>query len=77
MRKDREYFVQETLHSDEGRRLRPDVIIKLPDNKNLVIDAKMSLIAYEKYMNEEGDEEKEQHLKDHILICKGTCKRIG
>lgn len=77
LEKDREYFVQETLHSEEGRRLRPDVIIKLPDNKNLVIDAKMSLIAYEKYMNAEDDTEKEQHLKDHILSVKAHVKGLA
>jgi len=77
LEKDREYFVQETLHSEAGRRLRPDVIIKLPDNKNLVVDAKMSLIAYEKYMNAENEEEKEQHLKDHILSVKAHVKGLA
>lgn len=77
LEKDREYFVQETLHSEAGRRLRPDVIIKLPDNKNLVIDAKMSLIGYEKYMNAEDDLEKEQHLKDHILSVKAHVKGLA
>lgn len=77
LEKDREYFVQETLHSDVGRRLRPDVIIKLPDNKNLVVDAKMSLIAYEKYMNEEDEQEKERHLKQHILSVKAHVKGLA
>ncbi|WP_462253336.1 DNA recombination protein RmuC [Ekhidna sp.] len=77
LEKDREYFVQETLHSEEGKRLRPDVIIKLPDNKNLVIDAKMSLIAYEKYMNTDDENEKEQHLKDHILSVRAHVKGLA
>ena len=77
LEKDREYFIQETLHSEAGRRLRPDVIIKLPDNKNLVIDAKMSLVAYEKYMNEEDESRKEQHLKDHILSVKAHVKGLA
>ena len=77
LEKDREYFIQETLHSEAGRRLRPDVIIKLPDNKNLVIDAKMSLVAYEKYMNEEDETRKEQHLKDHILSVKAHVKGLA
>ncbi len=77
LEKDREYIVQETLHSEAGRRLRPDVIIKLPDNKNLVIDAKMSLVAYEKYMNEEDELKKEQHLKDHILSVKAHVKGLA
>ncbi|WP_370088725.1 DNA recombination protein RmuC [Ekhidna sp.] len=77
LEKDREYIVQETLHSEAGRRLRPDVIIKLPDNKNLVIDAKMSLVAYEKYMNEEDEVKKEQHLKDHIISVKAHVKGLA
>ncbi|SNS50756.1 DNA recombination protein RmuC [Ekhidna lutea] len=77
LEKDREYIVQETLHSEAGRRLRPDVIIKLPDNKNLVIDAKMSLVAYEKYMNEEDELKKEQYLKDHILSVKAHVKGLA
>jgi DNA recombination protein RmuC len=77
LEKDREYIVQETLHSEAGRRLRPDVIIKLPDNKNLVIDAKMSLVAYEKFMNEEDDLAKEKHLKDHILSVKAHVKGLA
>lgn len=75
--KDREYIVQETLHSEAGRRLRPDVIIKLPDNKNLVIDAKASLVAYEKYMNSDDETEKVQHLKDHILSVKAHVKGLA
>ncbi|MEP0986073.1 DNA recombination protein RmuC [Ekhidna sp.] len=77
LEKDREYIVQETLHSEAGRRLRPDVIIKLPDNKNLVIDAKMSLVAYEKYMNAEDETERDQHLKDHILSVKAHVKGLA
>lgn len=77
LEKDREYFVQETLHSEEGKRLRPDVIIKLPDNKNLVVDAKMSLIAYEKYMNSEDGVEREQFLKEHILSVKAHVKGLA
>ncbi len=75
--KDREYIVQESLTSDAGRRLRPDVIIKLPDNKNLVVDAKASLVAYEKYMNSDDEAEKVQHLKDHILSVKAHVKGLA
>ena len=77
LEKDREYFVQETLHNDDGRRLRPDVIIKLPDNKNLVVDAKMSLVAYEKYMNTEDESEKEQFLKEHIMSMKAHVRGLS
>ncbi len=77
LEKDREYFIQETLHNDDGRRLRPDVIIKLPDNKNLVVDAKMSLIAYERYMNAEDEAGKEKFLKEHILSVKAHVRGLS
>ncbi len=77
LEKDREYFVQETLHNEAGKRLRPDVIIKLPDNKNLVVDAKMSLVAYEKYMNATEDSEKEAFLKEHIQSVKAHVRGLS
>ncbi|MFY0688013.1 MAG: DNA recombination protein RmuC [Cyclobacteriaceae bacterium] len=77
LEKDREYFTQESLNTNEGRRLRPDVIIKLPENKNLVIDSKVTLIAYERYANAETDEEKEQFLKDHLIAAKAHIKSLS
>lgn len=77
LEKGREYFMQESYTNDAGRRLRPDVIIKLPDNKNLIIDAKASLVAYEKYANAESDQEREQYLKEHMLSLKAHVKGLG
>ncbi len=77
LEKGREYFTQETHQSDEGRRLRPDVIIKLPDNKNLIVDSKVSLVAYEKYMNSDVEEEKAQHLKNHLISIKTHIKGLS
>ncbi len=77
LEKDREYYIQETHHSEEGRRLRPDVIIRLPDNKNLVVDAKVSLVAYEKYMNSEDENEKIGYLKDHVASVKAHVKNLA
>ncbi|NNF35125.1 MAG: DNA recombination protein RmuC, partial [Saprospiraceae bacterium] len=64
LEKGREYFVQERHKTEEGRNIQPDVIVKLPDNKNIIVDSKVSLVAYEKYVNEE--EGKETYLKSHI-----------
>lgn len=77
LEKNREYFMQESFQTEEGRRLRPDVIVKLPENKNIVIDAKMSLIAYERFMNAENDAEKEAHLKEHLLSIKAHVRGLS
>ena len=77
LRKDREYYTQESITTEAGRRLRPDVIIKLPDNKNLVIDAKSSLVAYERYVNAENEEEREKHLKEHLISVKAHIKNLA
>ena len=61
--KDREYFIQESMTSEAGRRYQPDVIIKLPDHKQMIIDAKVSLVAYERYVNEEDEAAKATQLK--------------
>ncbi len=77
LEKGREYFAQETYHSEAGRRLRPDVIIKLPENKNVVIDSKVSLTAYEKYMSTEDDVEKEAQLKAHLMSMRAHIKGLA
>ena len=77
LEKDREYFMQESYSSEEGRRLRPDVIIKLPDEKNLIIDSKVSLVSYEKYVNAEKEEEKEQALKAYLVSVKTHIKGLS
>lgn len=68
LEKDREYVLEKSFSSDEEHktRLRPDVIINLPDNKKMIVDAKVSLTAYEQYMNSDDETEKEQFLKEHI-----------
>ena len=73
----REYFIQETHKNDEGRRFRPDVVVRLPDNKNIVIDSKVSLVSYDKYVNTEDDEEKERHLKAHITSVRNHVKGLS
>lgn len=77
LQKDREYYTQESIKTEEGRRLRPDVIIRLPDNKNLVIDAKASLISYDRYVNAENDEDRERFLKEHLLSVKTHIRSLA
>jgi len=68
--KDREYRIQASLNNAEGARLQPDVIIDLPDEKHLIIDAKISLVAYERMMSAEIEEEKLVNLKQHLFSVK-------
>ncbi len=68
--RDREYRVQTSLNNADGRRMQPDVIIDLPDEKHLIVDAKISLVAYERMMSSETDEEKLLNLKQHLISVK-------
>jgi DNA recombination protein RmuC len=64
--KDREYFVQKSFTDKDGKRLQPDVVINYPGDKNVVIDSKVSLTAYEKYATSELKEEQDTALKEHL-----------
>jgi DNA recombination protein RmuC len=66
----REFVVQASFNNEEGRRLQPDVIIYLPENKCIVIDAKCSLLAYEKYCSSEDEEERQIALREHVNSIK-------
>jgi DNA recombination protein RmuC len=66
LRRGKEYDVQVSLQDSAGRRFQPDVVIRLPEDKHIIIDAKVSLKAYEAFHNCEAPQEKERHLADHI-----------
>ncbi|NNC69511.1 MAG: DNA recombination protein RmuC [Flavobacteriaceae bacterium] len=66
LEKDREYFMQQSFESEDRKRVLPDVVIHLPDNKKMIIDSKVSLTAYEQYVNAEDSQEKEHALKEHL-----------
>lgn len=68
--KDREYRIQTSLNAAEGNRVQPDVIVDLPDDKHIIIDAKVSLVAYERLIAADLDEERELYLKQHIISIK-------
>ncbi|WP_158973465.1 DNA recombination protein RmuC [Cellulophaga sp. L1A9] len=65
LEKDREYSVQQSFTREDGSRVLPDVIINLPDGKKMIVDSKVSLTDYERYVNAD-DSLKEKYLKDHI-----------
>jgi DNA recombination protein RmuC len=68
LEKGREYEMEKSFADETGNqlRLRPDVIIHLPDNKKMIVDSKVSLTAYEQYVNADNDEDLSQYLKEHI-----------
>jgi len=70
------YSKQSGFNDENGNRLLPDVIINLPENKHLIIDSKVSLLAYERLVNCEDDILKSQHLNEHILSIKNHIKNL-
>lgn len=77
LRKGHEYETQESTTTDEGKRLQPDVIVHLPDEKRLVIDSKVSLTAYEKFAGSDEGDEQERALKQHIQSLRAHVKGLG
>lgn len=65
LEKDREYFVQQSFTREDGTRAMPDVVLHLPDNKKMIIDSKVSLTHYERFVNAD-DDEKQIFLKQHL-----------
>jgi len=77
LKKDREYFVQESMTSEEGRRFQPDVIVKLPEDKHVIIDAKVALVAYERFVSSEDEEERKAQLSLHVQAVRRHIKQLG
>jgi DNA recombination protein RmuC len=73
LERDREYSIQESFATAEGR-LRPDVIIRLPENRHVIIDSKVSLKAYNSFVNATTEEEKTIALKAHMLSIRQHMK---
>jgi DNA recombination protein RmuC len=77
LEKGREYEVQQAFTTQDGNRVFPDVVINLPDGKKMIVDSKVSLTAYEKYINEEDDTLKIGYLKEHVLSIKRHVEQLG
>lgn len=75
--KDQEYRLQVSLSDNQGRRLQPDAIIDLPDDKQLIVDSKVSLVAYERLVNADSDEERMLYLKQHIQSIENHVKELS
>lgn len=70
LEKNREYFVQTSFLTENGKRAIPDVVIHLPGDKKMIIDSKVSLNAYERFVNDEEETNRPNHLKQHINSLK-------
>lgn len=77
LQKDCEYFVQQNFHTEEGKNIRPDVVIHLPGNKKMIVDSKVSLVAYERCINEEEEVNRKQHLKNHLISVKKRVEELS
>ncbi len=77
LEKGREYEVQQSFTSENGARILPDVIINLPDGKKMIVDSKVSLTAYEKYVNEEDDIQQNIYLKEHVNSVKRHVEQLS
>ncbi|TDQ09561.1 DNA recombination protein RmuC [Pedobacter metabolipauper] len=75
--KDREYRIQTNLNHSDGNRFQPDVIIDLPDDKQVIVDAKVSLTAYERLVSADTDEERELYLKQHLVSIKSHIQGLS
>lgn len=77
LEKGREFETQETFRNDEGKVFRPDVVVHLPDGKDVVIDSKVSLTAYERYSSLEHEAEKKEALSSHLQSLIGHIRELS
>lgn len=77
LEKDKHFRTQDSFTLSDGRRQRPDAVVYLPENKHIIIDSKVSLVAYEKYVNSDNEEEKKQFLKEHIISVRAHIKDLA
>lgn len=78
LREGHEYLTQVSLnHQDHGKRYQPDVIVNLPENKQVVIDSKMTLVAFERYFNAETEQQKTKALNEHLVSVRSHIKLLS
>ncbi len=83
--KGREYFIQEFLKDEtgqifkdeSGRKLQPDVILKYPDNRKVIIDSKVSLVAYDKFCSTDDVQVQNKALDDHLVSIRGHIDNLS
>lgn len=71
------YLRQSSFASAGGGKSQPDIVVMLPDKKHVIIDSKVSLVAYERLVNCETEEDRQLHLKDHLLSVRQHVSGLG
>jgi DNA recombination protein RmuC len=77
LRKGEEYKLQVSQQDEDGRRQQPDAIIYLPEHKHIIVDAKVSLVAYDRYVSAQTEEERSLALLEHITSVKNHIKLLS
>ncbi|MBF4244775.1 DNA recombination protein RmuC [Vibrio anguillarum] len=77
LREGHEYHTQVSLQNEAGKRYQPDVIVNLPHDKQVVIDSKMALVAYERYFHAQIETERARALSEHLLALRAHIKGLG
>ena len=77
LRKDHEYFVQPSSRDEQGRTKRPDIVIRLPEGKDVVVDSKVTLVAYEQALSSEDEQARQVFMKQHVEAVKGQVKKLA
>jgi DNA recombination protein RmuC len=75
--KEQEYRTQFSTNNSEGKRIQPDAVIMLPDDKHIIVDAKVSLIAYEAFVNAFSEEDKERYIREHLSSVRSHVKLLS
>ncbi|MCG8697182.1 MAG: DNA recombination protein RmuC, partial [Bacteroidales bacterium] len=77
LRRNQEYFIQQSYNTSSGKRLQPDVLVNYPGERSIVIDSKVSLTAYERFINAASEEEREKELKAHLVSVKNHITELS
>ena len=77
LREGEEYVVQQSHATDDGQRVRPDVVINLPGGQKIVVDSKVSLVAFDSYVNAETDAERKLSLADHLASMRSHIRTLA
>tara|TARA_B100000780_G_scaffold272455_2_gene234718 strand:- start:288 stop:1541 length:1254 start_codon:yes stop_codon:yes gene_type:complete len=72
-----EYSVQESITAEDGKRYQPDVVLHLPDEKNIIIDSKVSLVSYERFVNADSVDDQAEAMKNHLISIRSHIKGLS